>query len=405
MTDVDDVQEPGFERYTAALRRLWWVGLAGVLLGALAVTVGGSRSSDVSASAQVLVVDNASSLAAILLPSDTVSKAVPLRSELTSERITALNTQVNAKVPRPVKLSATLADPQMFTLRVRGRGVADVAAGLDAAVDLFGRRWAEVTTAAAAPAADALKAQHDTFEARLGALDQELAGLTKDQTSLADAYRAERLRALTDLAEIDMKQSSVTQYVRAATSSVRVASRTAPSRTSSSTGFVVGAVGGGLVAAALILLLTLFDRSVRSRRDVERVCSVPVLGLLSASADHSESVAAVAALAASARGRSVTTVGLLPDRTRSTDAGLLQSIVDLAGDDGELTVASLAGFRESPDAAFDSEKSALVLVATWGRTDERDLASVCRALAVADRAPAGVLLVGVPRRQVRSAST
>lgn len=269
---------------------------------------------------------------------------------------------------------------------------------------------------------DEVEAQLDDFEAELVA---SVDGALRPQLETAVTAARQRVRVLEDVEATFEEASSDDVEVQRSRAELLVQLADARSRvsdvetyrssvlgalfTSDETVFedagslLVPPVVGGLVSMVLLSaglgLVVVFDPRIRRRLQIERIAPrAVVLGVTPAGESSQDAAAELAAaldaFAESADlpdGHALGVLGLARDEDAETVIGLHE----LGGGQTRLSAApgSRPPHRTSPRAP-------LVLVARFGQTTENELSSALAAHRAGGFDPLGVVLVGVPRRDL-----
>jgi hypothetical protein len=161
---------------------------------------------------------------------------------------------------------------------------------------------------------------------------------------------------------------------------------------------VAGAAVGFIVSAGAILLYVGIDKRIRSRRDLERIGLHDLVGTLSASPPAEGEVAILAGALLQAANRSQRTAIQLVPISGPADpelAARLQAHLD------GIEIHARASLDLDAGDTMRSAPSVLSIVLVgWGRDDRVAVTTAVNRLAAASGTEAGVVLVGVPAREL-----
>jgi hypothetical protein len=159
---------------------------------------------------------------------------------------------------------------------------------------------------------------------------------------------------------------------------------------------VLGGVLGGVVVVGIVAVRTALDRRIRTRRDLERLGLVNLIGVVSRVLEPSEIDVTSAAIKQAANRAACDTVQLVPvGGDRPTD--IAQQFV---GRLDPLEVIARPPIEVDASATADAAPTSLnVVLVRWGRDDKMSTMSVANRLAAASGSPIAVLLVDVPQRE------
>ena len=398
---VHDNDDPGFDRYTRALRRQWWVlGLSALVGAALAISAAGSRY---EAAAHVLVVNNGGIIDTSDMLAGGLLAAVPVSSDIAAGKALAINDLVTKIVGTDSKITLVLTDSGSFTINAEAARSATVDSALTAAFDQMQQVHVSLIEQATAPVLESLTAQEASTEKRISDVDRDLAALPSDQGPLEAAYSLERLRLTTILSDVDRRTDAVTSYRTAAKSAFRLDGIDTPTQPSLILNGLVGVFGGAIVAALALIALTIFDRRVRCWSDVSAVTTTQPIGVIGRVND-AVGVAVVSAALTSVKPGSDQTLHIVPVGTSSLGVSLVGELTQAMRARGAATGASIAQpFHTDPNSAIGSATGDVVLFIRWAKARDTDIVEAVNGLQGSHRTVSGLVLYDVPNRARRSA--
>jgi capsular polysaccharide biosynthesis protein len=389
--------EPGFDRYKVALRRLWPILAAGAVVGAMigAFTIGSTFES----TAQILVVTNDAPIATATFPLEGVTRAVPLRAIIAQAKQDDVEDVVSDASGAVVTLILAPDDStSSISATIQSSSEAATSKAVKSVVDQLQAAHSKLVKDAAAPVLSALAEQEKATDARLSDLDAKMAALSSDQQSLATAYAVARVPLAEIANNLALRTSAVNEYVAAASNAVRLGDHTSPS-SSDALRAVAAGLGGLLLAGVGIVIFTVIDRSVRSPADLAGL-HVPVLGVLARSTDNRGIGALSGALAHAPDTTSDRTVGLVPAGSDALAPPVAQALLERVATYGDTRLELHPAFSLDPESALHARNHAYVLLGRWGRTKADELRSTEGALSAGGCDVVGVVLFDVPSRNL-----
>jgi hypothetical protein len=240
--------------------------------------------------------------------------------------------------------------------------------------------------------------QADTLGGQLDSIEQQIAAAGDDQTTLTEGLlvQAETLRA--DRAEAVDQGTALEQYAAALEQDLRLQTVTGPKRPRPP---IAMAIAGGLLGAALaaggVLLMAALDHRIRSRRDLERIGLTGLLGVLSSKPDDAELDVLAGAVAQTARRAGRAVVQFVPVSDQRP-----VHLADVLGPRAaDVVMHDRRPLQTDASETVAAAAEALgVITVVWGRDTRVSTMSAANRLAAVAGSPIGVVLVGIPRREI-----
>jgi hypothetical protein len=268
----------------------------------------------------------------------------------------------------------------------------------DRVVELAGETYVgEVRTQVDGIAAN-FQRRTETLNQQLQSIDEQILAAGVEQTTLTEGLLAQAQVIRTDLAEAVDQLAALDAYIAVLDQDIRFRTAGVPERARPAALMVVlGAVLGGLVAAGIVAAVTALDRRIRTRRDLERLGLVNLVGVVSRGLETSEIAVASAAVKLAANRAACDSVQLVPVGEGGR-TGIAQQLVDRLD---PMEVAARQPIEVDASATVDAAPTSLnVLLVRWGRDDRVSTMSAANRLAAVSGTPIAVLLVDVPKREI-----
>ncbi|MGB0112660.1 MAG: hypothetical protein WBP59_05525 [Ilumatobacteraceae bacterium] len=228
----------------------------------------------------------------------------------------------------------------------------------------------------------------ELFRSDLQALDEQLLALAPDDPARASIAES-RIELQSDIRALESSGQSLLEY-RALLESNLVATigTTIDGPGSIITSVIVGIVAMGILLTIVGAGLVITDQKVRRRLQLERIVpGVPILGVLGATTQDGEAEREAARSIERFSGGSDSVA--LAALTGSDSASTIASMQPLT----TCTLRHLGDEQISDDAPF-------LVIASWGQSTENELAARVAALETVGDGRVGILIVGVPARDL-----
>lgn len=412
---MDGIVQPlNLHKYLFAARRRWWLILSGALLAGV-IGIGGARMEHL-ATAELLFRESPEiTLAGQALDGEfdiprrsAAEYAAPFRAESFKDKFRRDNNGATVSVEPAVEKNGV-------TIAVTSRSANQAKSLLGATVNAVKASRSKEASETIGGALRLSAQRRATLERQSAVMTGELRRLPAG-SGVADALARERAETHAQISRIETYEALLTELLAndgAATVTSKVSDPTASSRTTSTIPTVMlFAVLGALLTAAVVALASMFDRTIRTRSDIDSAlgegATIAVVGdqdddtawglalAIFQALGPTGSVASVLAVASERSSTKVeTNVSALGGRIQSMLAILRPGLTEVTLKADTFRDIHLAGA-----VAAD----ACVVVAMYGITSTDDLQATIQILAGAGAKPTGVALAMVPAAERRHAN-
>ena len=238
-------------------------------------------------------------------------------------------------------------------------------------------------------------------------IEAEIASARNDQEFLLEGLLAQRLLRQTQVGALEAQLAALNAFEAGLGADLRVFGRSDPQPSQSTAKLAVaGFLVFALLALMVVLVRTAMDSTLRTRRDLARIGLTSVLAALPEQPTDDDITAAAAALRHLAahesigRVRFVRLVGV-EDGAEAASKDWFERLQTAVGSKPDCVMVGAVG-EAAMETAQNSKSEFNVLAVPWGVTHKGIAVSAANRLAAAGSQEVGVILFGIPRREMEN---